>query len=138
MDRLHVPGLSLAVAKNGQVIYSRAYGLANVELSVPATPDTVFQIQSITKTFTAAAVMMLVEEKKVAPDDPVGKYLDGTPESWKPVTIGHLLSHTSGTKDFIKEPTASLRLDGRAKARQVQAIGGEIAPIDLPLFSPTT
>lgn len=111
MDRLQVPGLSLAVVKDGQVVYSRGYGLANVELKVPVGPDTVFQIQSITKTFTAAAVMMLVEEGKVGLDDPVGKYLDGTPDSWMPVTIRQLLSHTSGIKDFINEPTASLRLD---------------------------
>jgi CubicO group peptidase (beta-lactamase class C family) len=111
MERLHVPGLSLAVVKDGAVVYENAYGLANVELNVPVTADTVFQIQSITKTFTAGAVMMLVEEGKVGLDDPVGKYLDGTPESWKPVTIRHLLSHTSGIKDFINDPTASLRLD---------------------------
>jgi len=78
---------------------------------VPVSANTVFQIQSITKTFTASAVMMLVEEGKVALEDPVSKFLDGTPESWKPVTIRHLLSHTSGIKDFINEPTASLRLD---------------------------
>jgi CubicO group peptidase (beta-lactamase class C family) len=111
MDRLHIPGLSLAVVKDGQVVYQQAYGLANVELNVPVTADTVFQIQSITKTFTAAAVMMLIEEGKLALEDPVGKHLDGTPESWKPITLRHLLSHTSGIKDFINEPTASLRID---------------------------
>jgi CubicO group peptidase (beta-lactamase class C family) len=111
MNLLHIPGLSLAVAKDGRVIYQNAYGLADVELNVPVTADTVFQIQSITKTFTAAAIMMLVEEQKVALDDPVSKYLDGTPESWRPITIRHLLNHTSGIKDFINEPTASLRLD---------------------------
>src|SRR4051812_5154363 len=70
MDRRHVPGLSLAVVKNGDVVYSKVYGLANVELNVPVAEDTVFQIQSITKTFTASAVMMLVEEGKVSLDDP--------------------------------------------------------------------
>jgi len=111
MDRLHIPGLALAVVKEGDVVYQQSYGLANVELKAPVTTDTVFQIQSITKTFTATAVMMLVEEGKVALDDPVGKYLDGTPETWKPITLRHLLSHTSGIKDFINEPTASLRID---------------------------
>src|SRR5436190_5940595 len=107
MDRLRVPGLSLVVVKDGVVVYANDYGLANVELNVPVTSDTVFQIQSITKTFTASAIMMLVEEGKVSLDDPISKYLDGTPESWKPVTVRHLLSHTSGIKDFINEPTAS-------------------------------
>src|SRR5438067_1676987 len=73
MDRLHIPGLALAVVKDGDVVYQQAYGLANVELKAPVTTDTVFQIQSVTKTFTAAAVMMLVEEGKVALDDPAGK-----------------------------------------------------------------
>ena len=111
MDRLYVPGLSLAVVKDGNVVYEHSYGLANVELSVPVTSDTVFQIQSITKTFTASAIMMLVEEGKLSLDDPIGKHLEGTPDTWKSITIRHLLSHTSGIKDFINEPTASLRLD---------------------------
>ena len=111
MERQHIPGLSLAVVLDGQVVHSNAYGLANVELNVPVTQDTVFQIQSVTNPFTATAVMMLVEEGKVALDDPVAKYLDGTPETWGKVTVRHLLSHTSGIKDFINEPTASLRLD---------------------------
>jgi D-alanyl-D-alanine carboxypeptidase len=111
MDRQHIPGLSLAVVKDGQVVYSNAYGLADVELNVPVTADTVFQIQSVTKTFTATAIMMLVEERKVGLDDAVSKYLEGTPESWSPITVRHLLTHTSGIKDFINEPTGSLRLD---------------------------
>ena len=110
-DKHKIPGLSMAVVKDGRVVYSNQQGLANVELGVPVTADTVFQIQSITKTFTATAVMMLVEEGKLSLDDPVGKHLEGTPESWKPITLRHLLSHTSGIKDFINEPTASLRVD---------------------------
>src|SRR5689334_2109386 len=107
----HIPGLSLAVVRDGKVEKLSAYGLANIELSVPASPQTVFQIQSVTKTFTATAILMLVEEGKLALEDPVGKHLDGTPESWKPITLRHLLTHTSGIKDFINEPTASLRID---------------------------
>jgi len=110
-DRYNIPGLSLVVAKDGRVIYANHSGLANVELGVPVTTDTVFQIQSITKTFTATAVMMLVEEGTLSLDDPIGKHLEGTPQSWKPITLRHLLSHTSGIKDFINEPTASLRVD---------------------------
>ena len=101
----------MVVVRDGQTVYSNHSGHANVELNAPVTADTVFQIQSITKTFTAAAIMMLVEEGKVSLDDPVGRHLDGTPESWKPITVRHLLNHTSGIKDFINEPTASLRVD---------------------------
>ena len=109
--RRKVPAVSLAVVKDGEVIKTAAYGLADLELDVPATPETVFQIQSITKTFTSTAILMLVEEGKLALDDPLSRHLEGTPESWKDITLRHLLSHTSGIKDFINEPTASLRLD---------------------------
>ena len=109
--RQHIPGLSLAVVRDGHVAKSAAYGLANVELNVPATTASVFQIQSMTKQFTATAVMMLVEEGKLSVDDPLSKHLDNTPDAWKGVTLRHLLTHTSGIKDFINEPTADLRLD---------------------------
>ncbi|MDB5323203.1 MAG: Penicillin-binding protein 4 [Phycisphaerales bacterium] len=107
----HIPALSLAVIRDGKVEKLAAYGLANVELNVPASPQTVFQIQSITKTFTSAAILMLNEEGKLALEDPIGKHLEGTPDTWKPITLRHLLSHTSGIKDFINEPNASIRLD---------------------------
>src|SRR5688500_3521587 len=109
--RRHIPGVSLAVVQKGEVVKLAAYGKANVELDVPVTPKTVFQIQSMTKSFTAAAILMLVEEGKLALDDAVGKHLEGTPEAWKGVTLRHLLGHTSGIKDFINEPTALIRLD---------------------------
>lgn len=111
MHRQHIQGLSLAVIKDGKVEKLAGYGQANVELKVPVTPQTIFQIQSITKTFTSTAILMLIEEGKIALDDPVSKHLDGTPDSWKNIKIHHLLSHTSGIKDFINEPTASLRED---------------------------
>ncbi|MGE5609158.1 MAG: serine hydrolase domain-containing protein, partial [Bacillota bacterium] len=111
LQKRHIPGLSLAVLHNGQVVKLAGYGLANIESSIPVTPQSVFQIQSITKTFTATAILMLMEEGKLSLDEPVSKYLDGTPESWKPITIRHLLTHTSGIKDFINEPTVSLRLE---------------------------
>ncbi len=113
MERQHIPGLSLAVVQQGHVVKARGYGRANEELNVPAMPETVYQIQSMTKSFTATAVMMLVEEGKIRLDDPVSRYLEGTPESWRSITVRHLLTHTSGIKDFINEPTASLRLDVR-------------------------
>src|SRR5258706_2392111 len=107
----HIPGLALAVIRDGHVEKLAGYGLANVELNVPVSPQTVFQIQSVTKTFTSTAILMLCEEGKLALDDPIGNHLEGTPESWKEITLRHLLSHTSGIKDFINEPTVSIRLD---------------------------
>jgi CubicO group peptidase (beta-lactamase class C family) len=111
MEREQVPGLSLAIVRNGRVTFAKGYGLANVELKVPATPETVYQIQSITKQFTATGIMMLVEEGKLDLDEKVGHYLEGTPSSWENITLRQLLTHTSGIKDFINEPTVSLRLD---------------------------
>lgn len=111
MARRKTPGVALAVVHKGRVVKIAGYGLADVENEVPVGPDTVFQIQSITKTFTATAIMMLVEEGRLSLEDPVSKHLEGTPESWKPITLRHLLTHTSGIKDFINEPTGSLRME---------------------------
>jgi len=111
VQKRHLPGISVAVVRDGQVIKTAACGFADLELGVPATPKTVFQIQSITKTFTSAAILLLADEGKLSLDDPISKHLDGTPGSWTNITIRHLLNHTSGIKDFINEPTASLRLD---------------------------
>lgn len=111
MGKQHIPGLALAVVTNGVVLKTAAYGLANVELGVPVRTDTVFQIQSVTKTFTATAVMMLVEEGKLGLDDMLSKHLEGLPKTWDGITVRHLLTHTSGIKDFINEPTVDLRKD---------------------------
>src|SRR5687767_10872501 len=87
---------SILVARNGQVIVSKGYGLANVELDVPNTPQTVFRLASITKQFTAASVMMLQERGKLNVNDPFCKYLTDCPPAWQPITIRHLLTMTSG------------------------------------------
>jgi CubicO group peptidase (beta-lactamase class C family) len=96
MQKQRIPGLSLAVVKEGKVIKAEGYGLANVELNVPARPETAYKIASVSKQFLATGIMLLVQEGKISVDDKVGKYLDGTPESWNGVTIRHLLTHTSG------------------------------------------
>ncbi|HJQ70934.1 MAG TPA: serine hydrolase [Blastocatellia bacterium] len=100
MAKRKIPGLSLAVVKNGEVIKAQGYGLANIELNVPATADTIYQSGSVGKQFTSAAVMLLVEEGKINLDDKISKYLDGTPEIWKEITVRHLLTHTSGIKNY--------------------------------------
>lgn len=104
MRRRHVPGLALAVVRGGRVVKARGYGLASVEFGAPATPETVFEIGSVTKQFTATAVMMLVEEGKLALDDPVAKHLPNTPEAWRGVTVRHLLTHTSGLRNYTGLP----------------------------------
>lgn len=111
MDAQRIPGLSVAIVRDGKLLYSKGFGLANVELGVKATDKTVYQIQSVTKQFTASAILLLAQEGKLGLDDPLSKHLDKTPDSWSEVTIRHLLTHTSGIKDFINEPTQSLKVE---------------------------
>jgi D-alanyl-D-alanine carboxypeptidase len=96
MARREIPGLALAVVHHGQLVKLQGYGLASVELDAPVTADTVFELASVTKQFTAAAIMKLVEEGKVKLDDPVAMHLPETPPTWSAITIRHLLTHTAG------------------------------------------
>ena len=94
-----VPGCALMVRHNGKVVLAAGYGFANLEHNVPVTPQTVFQSGSVGKQFTAMAVMILIEEKKLDLDDPISKYLD-VPNAWSAITVRHLLTHTSGLGDY--------------------------------------
>jgi D-alanyl-D-alanine carboxypeptidase len=117
MQKRHIPGLALAVTQNGKVVKQKAYGLANVELNVPATPETVYQIASTTKTFTAAAILKLVEDGKLSLDDSVTKWLPEVPAAWNGVTVRHCLTHTSGLPDIVIDPcTLALVADTREEA----------------------
>lgn len=100
MQKQHVPGLALEVVQSGKVVKQKGYGLADVERAVPVTSDTVFEIGSITKQFTATAIMMLVDGGKISLDDKISRYQDGLPDAWNGVTIRQLLSHTSGIPDY--------------------------------------
>ena len=104
MREMHIPGLALAVCRDGQIVKSRGYGLANIELNVPVGEDTVFELGSITKQFTATAILMLVEEGKIGLDDPLAKHLTGTPATWSAITIRHLLTHASGVQNYLEIP----------------------------------
>lgn len=95
------PGGAFLVAKNGKPVYQKAFGKANLELDIELTPEYVFQLGSITKQFTAIAILMLEDQGKLKTDDPVSKYIPDYPSGEK-ITIHHLLTHTSGIKDFTK------------------------------------
>jgi len=110
MQRQKVPGVAVVVISNGQVVKSTGYGFANVELGVPTTPDTIFESGSLGKQFTAVAVMLQVEDGKLALDDPISKYLPGAPDGWRSITVRHLLTHTSGIPDYNEE-TFDVRRD---------------------------
>lgn len=102
MQKQHIPGVALLVARSGKVIRAQGYGFSNVELQVPVKPETVFQSGSLGKQFTATAVMMLVEEGKIRLDDPIKRYLKDGPDTWNQVTVRELLSHTAGFTDYPK------------------------------------
>lgn len=91
-----IPGLALAVVKDGKLLHAKGYGVATLEHPVPARPDTRFQIGSIGKQFTAAAVMLLARDGKLDLDDPLSKYLPEIPPGWHGVTLRHMLKHQSG------------------------------------------
>ena len=100
MRRQKIPGLSLAVAKDGKPLYVKSYGVATLEHPVKTQPNTVYQIGSIGKQFTAVAVMMLANEHKLDLDDPLSKYLPEVPASWSKVTLRTMLNHQSGIPQF--------------------------------------
>ncbi|QOY89732.1 serine hydrolase [Paludibaculum fermentans] len=95
---------AILVAKDGKIVLSKGYGMANFEWSEPVTPDTKFRLGSITKQFTAMAVLLLSDQGKLKLDDPVCNYVAPCPDAWKPITIHHLLTHTSGIPNFTNFP----------------------------------
>jgi D-alanyl-D-alanine carboxypeptidase len=96
MQRQHIPGTSIAVVKDGKIIKVEGYGLANVELNVPARPETVYQIGSVSKQLISAGILLLIQDGKLSLDDKISQFLEGTPDTWKDITLRHLLTHTSG------------------------------------------
>lgn len=104
-------GCAALVAKDGQVIYTRAFGMANLELNVPMQPDMVFRIGSITKQFTAVAILQLMEQGKLSLQDDITKFIPDYPTQAYTITIEHLLTHTSGIK-AIQTCPVTLRMSG--------------------------
>ena len=102
MQLRQFPAASIAVIKDGRVIVAKGYGLADVEKSIKATDQTVYQLASVTKPFTAMATLMLVEDGKLSLDGKVTDILPGLPAAWSPVTVRHLLTHTSGIRSYTE------------------------------------
>jgi CubicO group peptidase (beta-lactamase class C family) len=91
-----IPGLSLTVIKDGTIVKVQGYGLADVKNKVTATPETIYDIASVSKALLGTGLMLLVQEGVLSLDDPITKHLDDVPPSWRGITIRHLLTHTSG------------------------------------------
>ncbi|WP_223033219.1 serine hydrolase [Hanstruepera marina] len=111
------PGIAILVAKDGKAIYKKALGKSNLELNTPLEINSVFQIGSITKQFTAISILMLVEQGKLNIEDKIGKYIPEYAEVGKDITIHHLLNHTSGIKNktLLSEKNYTSRMDRSPK-----------------------
>ena len=133
---LQVDGFSgtIVVARDGKPIFSKGYGMANIELKVPNTPEKIFRLGSITKQFTGMAISMLQERGKLSVSDPMCNYFADCPDIWKPITIKHLLNHTSGITnytsfpDFAKTtimPVTTAAMADRLKKEKLEFVPGE-------------
>ncbi|MXW00552.1 MAG: serine hydrolase [Holophagales bacterium] len=106
-DRETTAGCAVSVTKAGETVYARGFGMAHLEQPAPITPETIFEAGSVSKQFTAAAIVLLALDGKLSLDDPVREYLPELPDFGAPVTIRHLLTHTSGLRTF--RPLVALR-----------------------------
>ena len=95
------PGAALAIIKDGEIIYKRGYGMANLEHNIPLTSTSVFRIGSTSKQFTASCIAILALQGKISLDDNIRKYMPELPKYEKPITIRHLVHHTSGIRDYL-------------------------------------
>lgn len=128
MAEQRIPGLQIAVIRDGRVVLSESLGYANVENRVPVTEATLFPINSATKSFTAVAVMQLVEAGKVGLDAPISRYLDDLPEAWRDLRVRQLLAHTSGLPDIVGPDGLIGGGDEAAAWRAVAALPLEARP----------
>lgn len=129
MQERQIPGLQVVVIKNRQVILSRAFGIADVAHDVPVTAESLFSINSATKSFTGVAIMQLAQRGKLDVAAPVSRYLDGLPAAWQAVTLTQLLNHTSGIPNIIDRTNGKL-LGGAPDVawKTVQALPMEFVP----------
>lgn len=128
MAKSGAPAVSIAIVQNGKLVRAQAYGYANVELKVPATPKTVFRVASMSKQFCAAAVMLLVEDGKLSVSDSIRKWFPDAPETWQPITVHHLLTHTSGIVDLPIRFESTLSNSDYLKAlyaKPLKSVAGE-------------
>jgi D-alanyl-D-alanine carboxypeptidase len=100
MDKFHIPGLALTITRAGHEPRTSVYGLANVELNSPVRAESVFEIGSLTKQFTSACILLLAQDGKLSIDDKITKHFTNLPPAWSNITIRHLLTHTSGIRNY--------------------------------------
>ncbi len=123
---------AVLIARDGKVLLSKGYGLAHREFDIPNTPQTKFRLGSITKQFTATAALLLEERGKLSTEDPLCKFLEPCPEAWKPVTVHHLLTHTSGIPSYTGMPDYRVQMTHRVSPDQMIARFRD-KPLDFPV-----
>ncbi|MBW2368309.1 MAG: serine hydrolase [Deltaproteobacteria bacterium] len=101
-DKPDSPGCAIGIVKKGELIYSRGYGMANIEHGIPITANTVFTIASVSKQFTAACILLLVQSGKLTLDDDIRQYIPELPRYEHPISIRHLIHHCSGLKCYVE------------------------------------
>jgi CubicO group peptidase (beta-lactamase class C family) len=122
---------SVLVARGNDVLLNKGYGFANLEWNIPNSPTTKFRLGSITKQFTAAAILLLEERGKPSVDDPVKKYVPDAPAAWDKITIFHLLTHTSGIPNFTSFPDYA-KLEGASTTPTEMVARFHDKPLDFP------
>ncbi len=103
MDSLGIVGMSVSVIQNDDIKFKKSFGYANLELDVPMTNSSVYRIWSVSKQFCAVSILKLEAKGKLELSDPISKYLDSLPSTWKDITIEQLLNHTGGIKDYLND-----------------------------------
>lgn len=101
MNARNIPGVSVAIIQDSKVAYIKSLGIANMETNTSVTNESVYQLASLTKPFTALCIMKLVEQGKIDLENSITKYIDSLPEEYKPITVKHLLTHTGGFPDQV-------------------------------------
>jgi len=111
MSEKQIPGMSVAVVRDQQVIFSRGYGLASIELDVKAEPDTVYPISSVSRIFASVLAMRLADAGLLNLDNSIADYLEGVPADKKGITVRHLLQHTHGLEDYYHSDAFAAETD---------------------------
>ncbi|MBS1757406.1 MAG: beta-lactamase family protein [Bacteroidetes bacterium] len=122
LAKYKIPGAAIAVVKNGKVVKKANYGINSIEFNLPVTDSTIFPLASVTKLFTSTLIMKMSEKGMLSVEDPITKYIDSLPESWRAITIRNLLSHTSGIKNHFQTKKWNIGRDNTNKLSMRQII----------------
>lgn len=136
LEQSSIAGMTIGIRRGNITPLIKAYGYADLARRVPARGDTRYMIASLTKQFTAAAIMQLVEQDKINVDDPVSRYISGLPKDWQVITLRQLLNHTSGIPEYTSLDSSQVDLNA-ARAYQPSILIAQFASLNLPLaFAP--